>query len=97
MLRLVQEVGLAFLEADRVDDALALDALQPGLEHRPLRAVDHHRHARDLGLGRDVVEERGHRLLGVEHALVHVDVDDVGAAADLLDRDLHRRRCSCRS
>ena len=58
--------------------------------HRPLRAVDHDRDARDLRLGRDVVEERRHRLLGVEHALVHVDVDDVGAAAHLLERDVDR-------
>ena len=87
--RLVQEVGLAFLQADRVDDALALHALQPGLDDRPLRAVDHHRHARDLRLGRDVVQERRHRLLGVEHALVHVDVDHVRAAADLFGGDLH--------
>ena len=89
-LGLVQEVGLPFLQADRVDDALALHALQAGFDHRPLRAVDHHRHAGDLRLGRDVVEERGHGLLGVEHAFVHVDVDQVGAAADLLGRDLHR-------
>ena len=82
-----EEVRLPFLQADRIDDALALDAFQSGLEHRPLRAVDHHRHARDLGLGRDVVEERGHRLLGVEHALVHVHVDHVGAAADLVHCD----------
>ena len=27
---------LAFLEADRVDDALALQALQPGLDHLPV-------------------------------------------------------------
>ena len=39
--RLLEEVVLPFLQADRVDDALALHALQPGLEHRPLRAVDH--------------------------------------------------------
>ena len=44
--------------------------------------------ARDLGLGRDQVEERRHRLLGVEQALVHVHVEDVGAAAHLLERDL---------
>ena len=43
---------------------------------------------RDLGLGGDQVQERGHALLGVEHALVHVDVDDVGAAAHLIERDL---------
>ena len=91
-LRLVQEILFAFLQADRVDDALALDALEAGLDDRPARAVDHHRHARDLRLGRDVVEERRHRLLGVEHALVHVHVDDVRAVADLLGRDLHRLR-----
>ena len=34
--------------------------------------------------------KRGHRLLGVEHALVHVDVEDVGAAAHLVERDLDR-------
>ena len=40
------------------------------------------------GSVRDVVEEVGHRLLGIEHALVHVDVDQVGAAAHLLERHL---------
>ena len=89
-LRLVQEIGFAFLEADRVDDRLALHALQAGFDHRPLRAVDHHRHARDLGLGGDVVEELGHAGFRVEHALVHVDVDDVGAAAHLVERDGRR-------
>ena len=37
------------------------------------------------------VQERGHRRLAVEHALVHVDVEDVGAAAHLIERDLDRR------
>ena len=87
--RLVQEVGFAFLEADRVDDALALHALETGLDDRPPGTVDHHRHARNLWLGRDVTEERRHGLLGVEHALVHVDVDQVGAVADLLGGDLN--------
>ena len=50
------------------------------------------RRARDLRLGRDEVQERGHRTLGVEHALVHVDVDEVGAAAHLLERDRRRLR-----
>ena len=87
--RLVQEVGFAFLEADRVDDALALHALETGLDDRPPGTVDHHRHARNLGLGRDVTEERRHGLLGVEHALVHVDVDQVRAVADLLGGHLN--------
>ena len=47
---------------------------------------DHHRHARDVRLGGDQVEEGGHRLFGIEQALVHVDVDHLGAVLDLLAR-----------
>ena len=53
LARMREERLLAFLEADRVHDALALDALEAGLDDRPLRRVDHHRHARDVGLGGD--------------------------------------------
>ncbi len=84
---MVQELLFAVLQADRVDDRLALHALQPGLDDRPLRAVDHDRHARDVGLGGDQVQELGHGRFAVEQALVHVDVDDVGAAFDLLAGD----------
>ena len=59
----VQEGGLALLHRDRVDDGLALDAFQAGLDDLPFRAVDHHRHPGDVGLGGDEVEEGGHRLL----------------------------------
>ncbi len=87
---LVEERLLALLEADRVDDALALHALEPGLEHAPPRAVDHDRDAGDLGLGGDQVQERGHRLLAVEQVGVHVHVEQVGAAAHLLQGDVDR-------
>ena len=89
-LRLAQELGLAFLQRDRVDDGLALHALEARLDHVPLRRVDHHRHARDVGLGGDQVQELHHRRLRVEHRLVHVDVDDLRAVRDLLARDLDR-------
>jgi hypothetical protein len=82
--RAAEELGLAVLERDRVDDALALQAFQAGLEHAPLRGVEHHRHARDVGLGGDEVEELHHRRLAVDQRLVDVDVDDVGAVLDLL-------------
>ena len=85
--RLAQEVVFALLEADRVGDRLALDALQPGFDHRPLRAVDHDRQPGDFRLGGDDVEERRHRRFRVEHPFVHVDVEDVGAAAHLVERD----------
>ncbi len=87
---LAEEVRLTLLERDRVDDPLSLQALQPGLEHRPLRAVDHDRQARHLGLGRDDVQEGAHRLFTLEQVGVHVDVEQVRAAPHLLERDVDR-------
>jgi hypothetical protein len=82
-----EKLGLAVLEGDGVDDALALQALETGLEDGPLRGVEHHGHAADVGLGGDEVEELHHRRLAVDQRLVHVDVDDVGAGLDLLFGD----------
>ena len=31
-----------------------------------------------------------HRLLGVEHAFVHIDIDDLRTALDLIARDIER-------
>jgi hypothetical protein len=72
---------------------LALQALQAGLDHLPARRVDHHRHAGDVRLGGDQVRGRSswHRR-PVEHALVHVHVDDLRAVLDLLPRDVERGR-----
>jgi hypothetical protein len=61
--------------------------LSPAFERGEARAVDHDREARDLGLGREQVEVRRHRLLGVEKVGVHVHVEQVRAAAHLLERD----------
>ena len=87
--RLAQELGFAFLHRDRIDDALSLQALQSGLDHAPLRAVHHHRDARDVRLGGDQVEVLDHRFLRIEQALVHVDVDHLRAVLDLLAGDRH--------
>ncbi len=87
-LRLADERLLTLLHADGVDDRLALHALQARLDDGPLGGVDHDRHARDVRLGGDKVEEVDHRLLAVEHPLVHVDVDDLGAIIHLLARHL---------
>ncbi len=88
--RLAQEFGLAFLHRDRVDDALALQAFQAGLDHAPLRGVHHHRDPGDVRFRGDQVEVLDHRLLGIEQALVHVDVDHLRAILDLLPRHRHR-------
>ena len=86
-LGLAFELGLAFLHRNRVDDALALDAFQTGFDDAPFRAVDHDRNARDLGLAGEQIQEAHHRRLAVEHRLVHIDVDDLGAVLDLLARN----------
>src|SRR5690606_3068924 len=44
----------------------------------------------DVGLDRDQVQEPGHGLLGIDQALVHVDVEDLGTAGHLLAGDLDR-------
>jgi hypothetical protein len=90
--RLIQELRLAFFQADRVDESFALHALEARFENAPLRAVDHDRNARNLRLGANEIQEPGHRLLGVEHALIHVDVDDVRAVAYLLKGDRNSLR-----
>ena len=89
--RLVEEVLLALLEADRVHDTLALHAFQAGLDHVPAGRVHHDRHPRHLGLRGEEVQVRRHRLGAVEQVGVHVDVEQVGAVLDLLPRDVDGR------
>ena len=89
---LFAELGLALLHGDGVDDGLALHTLQPGLDHLPLGGIDHHRHAGDVGLGRDQLQEGAHGDGAVQQPFVHVDVDDLGARLDLLARDVQRGR-----
>ena len=55
-----------------------------------LRGVDHQRHPGDVRLAGDQLEEAVHRGDAVDHALVHVDVDDLRAGLDLLAGDRQR-------
>ena len=84
------ELLLALLHGDRVDDRLALHVLQARLDDIPLRGVDHHRDAADVRLGRDQLGEPVHRGDAVDHALVHVDIDDLRTDLDLLQGDRQR-------
>ncbi len=89
--RFLDELRFAFFQADRVDDRLALNAAQTGFDDVPLARIDHHRHARDVGFCRDEIEKARHQRSAVEHAFVHVDVDDLRAVVDLIARDVERR------
>ena len=88
-LCLLDKCLFAFFEADRINNRLALDALQPGFDDRPFRGIDHEGQARDVGLSRDQVEESHHRLLGVEHPLIHIHIDDLRAVVDLVASNLN--------
>ena len=80
----------AALEADRVDDALALHAFEACFDDRPLGAVDHDRHLANVWLGGHEVEEARHAGLAVEHAFVEIDIDDLRAFLDLGEHDRER-------
>ena len=86
---LVDELLHALLHRDRVHHRLALNAFQAGLDHVPFRGIDHHGHARNIGLGGDALDEGRHRGMRVEQALIHVDVDDLRAILDLIARHLN--------
>ena len=88
--RLTQELCFALLEADRIDDTLALDALEPCFDHRPARGIDHHGHPRHIRFAGKQAEKTLHRRFRIEHPLIHVDVDHLRAVFDLLTRDLDR-------
>ena len=78
------ELGLPFLERDRVHDGLTLDAAQAGLDDIEVRRINHERHPGDIRLGCRHIQELRHRRGAVEQSRVEVDVDDRGAGLDLL-------------
>ena len=80
----------AHLERDGVHDALALDALEAFFDNFEAGAIDHDRHAAYSRVGSNQVQESAHFGGGVEEAIVHVDVNDVGAVIDLLTGDVER-------
>ena len=87
---LTAEGGLALLEAQRVDDRLALHAAKPRLDDPKVRRVDHDGQLCNRRLTRDQVQEVRHRLDGVQHRLVHVHIEDVCATLHLAPRNLER-------
>ena len=85
--RLADELILALLERDGVDDAFSLETLEAGLDDIEAGAVHHDWDAGDVGLGGEEFEVALHGGFGVEHTLVHVDVEDLGSVLDLLAGD----------
>lgn len=74
--RVMKKRRLPLFHGNRINDALSLNTLQPLLYYLPFGGVDHNRHARDIRLAGDQVQEAHH---GVKHTLFHVDVDNLRA------------------
>ena len=82
--RLAQEFLFTFLHGNRIDDGLALHALEARFDDRPFRRVDHDGYARNIGFRGDQVQKARHGGQRVEHRFVHVDVDHLCAVFHLL-------------
>ena len=87
-LRAVQKLGLTFLQTDAVDDALAVDAFQTSFQHFPVRAVNHDRHANVVIVQQP--QEFLHAAWPVKQTFVHVDINDLSTAFDLIASDTDR-------
>ena len=81
---MLEKLLLAFLERDRIYDALALQAFETGLDHGPIRRIHHERDLGDLRLAAQQLQITGHGRDAVDHALIHADVENVGPILDLL-------------
>ncbi len=81
---ILTELRFALFERDRVNDSLALQALEACLDDLPLRGVHHKRNLCDLGLTGQQLQVARHSCDAVDHALVHADIDHVGTIVDLL-------------
>ena len=81
---------LTLFERDRIDHAFTLCAAQSCRQHLPFRRVNHNRHTCNFGLGSGQIQELTHRLLGVDHSIVHTNVDHLRSGLNL--RTSHRHR-----
>ncbi len=88
--RLFEELRLAFLQTDGIDDALPLYVAKALFDDLPLGTVHHDRHPSDVRFRRQQPQKLLHCRFGVQHAFVHINVDDLRPAFHLLTRDGQR-------
>ena len=88
--RLAQEFFFAALETNGVYDSFALQTFEADFEHAPFGAVHHYRHARNIRIGAEQIQEAMHTRLGIEQAFVETNVDNIRAVLHLLPRERER-------
>ena len=87
---MADEILLAFLERDRIDNPLALQALEARLDDLPFGGIHHDRHPCDVRLALQQVEEPRHHFLAIDQAVIEADIDHIRAIGDLLPDDFDR-------
>ena len=83
-----EECFFSFFQADGVDDGFPLQTFQAGGDNLPFGRVYHYRNPINIGLEDDEIQEVYHLFAGIEHSIVHVDVDDLCAGLDLFAGDV---------
>jgi len=88
----LQEFLLTLLQADGVDNRLALYALQSCLQHLPLRGVNHYRQPGYVRLTHHYVDEPSHGCDAINHGIIHAYIYHLCAALHLITRHIERCR-----
>ena len=84
---MLQELLLTHFQADTIDDAFALQALQARFDHLKPTGIDHDGHPGNSRIGGQQIEEGRHFLTGIQQAVVHIDIHHIGPIIDLLSGD----------
>ncbi len=82
------EFGLALFERNGIHHRFALHTFEARYNDVPLGGVNHDRNARNVRLRGNQIQEGGHGIHPVEHALVHVHVQNLGPSLDLVAGDV---------
>ena len=88
--RMGQKLSFALFHRDRIDNGFALYAFQPRFENLPFGAINHDRHPGNIRLARHELQEARHGRDAVNQSVIHIDVNNLGAAFNLLPRNRKR-------
>ena len=83
--------GFAFFKRNGIHHSFALDTFKTGFQNIPFRRIQHNRHFGDIRFRGNQHQKPHHCFFGLQHALVHVDVYNLGAILNLLFGNVQRR------
>jgi hypothetical protein len=84
---LLDEVSLAFLKGNGVDNALTLSSLQALNDDVEVGRINHDGDLGNLRIGANEAQELAHGGLRVEHALIKVKIEHLSTGVNLIERD----------